>query len=140
MKVEKIRNHELNKWDSKWFQFSFWHLQTSNMKVGSKQWSCPYCNKVMNRMDGRAHILVHSGEKPFSCHLCEFSANKKSHIKIHMKTSHIQFWIILDSKLKIKLFSQTTYRFFRLIWVLDEENVHFVQWSWKLLEIWKGIF
>jgi len=34
------------------------------------------------------HILTHTGEKPYCCHLCNYACAQKSNLQKHMKTIH----------------------------------------------------
>ena len=33
----------------------------------------------------KAHLIIHSGEKPFKCDLCEQKFTKKAYLKSHLK-------------------------------------------------------
>ena len=59
------------------------------VKLGPQQYSCPFCSKIMNTPSKiKRHILVHTGEKPYQCHICNYKATQEAHIKTHMKGVH----------------------------------------------------
>ena len=54
--------------------------------------SCPHCPKTFCG-NGRQqlynrHVIVHTGEKPFSCAHCPYTANQRSNVLRHMKNRH----------------------------------------------------
>ena len=50
---------------------------------------CTFCQKVFpSKANLRRHILVHTGERPFSCDVCGSRFNQKSVLKWHKKRYH----------------------------------------------------
>jgi len=54
--------------------------------LGSKQSRCPLCLKMVSVLD--RHIRIHSGEKPFACHLCDYRSNQSSNLNSHIRKKH----------------------------------------------------
>ena len=60
------------------------------IKLGTKKYGCPFCSKTTpNCKDMKKHILIHTGEKPFTCNKCEMSFNLKGNLKTHMMKYHL---------------------------------------------------
>lgn len=52
-------------------------------------YSCPVCCKEFNnKKDFRRHYMVHTGEKPFPCPHCPYSARQYSSLKSHLFFRH----------------------------------------------------
>ena len=69
-------------------------LQNDPIMIGPAEFACPYCSKIMKkRKDMTRHIMIHTGEKPFSCTFCNFRANQKSTVNEHVKRRHASsYW------------------------------------------------
>ena len=46
---------------------------------------CPVCARVMpNIKDLKRHIMVHTGDKPYKCHLCDYAARQRGTLNRHL--------------------------------------------------------
>jgi len=67
-------------------------LQNLPIKLGYQEYGCPCCPKITKRKDVmQKHILVHTGEKPYSCEFCSYRCIQKVQLTGHMKTNHSIF-------------------------------------------------
>lgn len=59
------------------------------VRLGGGKWMCPFCSKLMeSSRNVKRHILIHTGEKPFSCPYCQKSCNQKYALNDHIKRIH----------------------------------------------------
>ena len=64
-------------------------MQIEPVRIGAGQFGCPICSKFMkNQRDMKRHIMVHTGEKPFTCNYCDFACNFQGSLNRHIKNRH----------------------------------------------------
>ena len=71
------------------------------MKIGEDQWGCSFCPKIIKSKSIQSmtrHIMTHTGEKPYSCEVCNFACNLKGNLQRHMKGIHREFYWKQNSK------------------------------------------
>ncbi|XP_066277329.1 uncharacterized protein [Branchiostoma lanceolatum] len=59
------------------------HATSKGKRTGTKR-KCPYCPYKGDRKNLLAHVRIHTGEKPFKCSVCDYSACQKANLDRHM--------------------------------------------------------
>ena len=50
---------------------------------------CYYCPKLFIKpSDCKAHMRIHTGEKPYACIYCDYRSVQKSNLKTHLRKKH----------------------------------------------------
>ncbi|XP_016341430.1 zinc finger protein 516-like isoform X1 [Sinocyclocheilus anshuiensis] len=65
--------------------------QAGLTRSGSQQgeYVCPVCRKSFNQPSHYStHMRSHTGERPFQCRYCPYSASQKGNLKTHVQTVH----------------------------------------------------
>ena len=63
---------------------------------------CRYCGKNFTRPHSlKRHLLIHTGERPYECDICQARFNQTTHLRSHKKNCHDIFWIFLQVSEKI---------------------------------------
>lgn len=82
---------KINYWNSK-YCFVFFILQSDAaepIKLDRGGYGCPYCFKEMSdKANIMRHIMIHTGVKPWKCHLCDYSAIAKPTLTRHIQAKH----------------------------------------------------
>ncbi|XP_028290702.1 zinc finger protein 90-like isoform X2 [Gouania willdenowi] len=65
------------------------HASVARMKMELDSSVCDVCGKVMKNKSSLArHSFIHTGNKPFSCHLCKFRFNRRDNLQHHLSHVH----------------------------------------------------
>ena len=56
-------------------------------KVYNKK-KCTFCDKMIFEIGFVAHMRTHTGEKPFTCHFCDYNSTQSSDTKKHEDAVH----------------------------------------------------
>lgn len=64
---------------------------TGGEAVGSAKLICPHCPKSVSftcSSNFRRHLRLHSGERPYKCNHCAYTATRKQHLQSHLARRH----------------------------------------------------
>ena len=80
-------------WITRLYEIIVISLDTTNVEamVGYVIWNARYvCGvKIMkDKFKIARHILIHTGEKPYSCSICTYACNQKYTLKRHFNSMH----------------------------------------------------
>ena len=68
---------------------STFFLQNDPIKLGVGKYQCPFCPMIMSQNGTmKRHIMVHTGEKPFKCQLCQYASGRKASLQHHIQHIH----------------------------------------------------
>ncbi|GAB1602846.1 gastrula zinc finger protein XlCGF48.2-like isoform X1 [Argonauta hians] len=60
-----------------------------NCHTSKRKCSCVYCGRSFKKQDHlRVHIRLHTHEKPFACHVCNYKSTTKGNLKAHLMRRH----------------------------------------------------
>ena len=65
--------------------------QSDFMYKDGQRWLCKYPGCSYQSNDKRkvtTHVRVHTGEKPYKCHICNYNSNQSSNLYTHYKKQH----------------------------------------------------
>ncbi|MEQ2231033.1 hypothetical protein ILYODFUR_035217 [Ilyodon furcidens] len=66
-----------------------WHGPLQAVKLEPDSTVCDVCGKVMKNKSSLArHSFIHTGKKPFACHLCELRFNRRDNLQHHLSRLH----------------------------------------------------
>lgn len=65
------------------------HAPLSAVKLEPDSTVCDVCGKVMKNKSSLArHSFIHTGKKPFACHLCDLHFNRRDNLQHHLSRLH----------------------------------------------------
>ncbi|ROT73142.1 hypothetical protein C7M84_008458 [Penaeus vannamei] len=63
------------------------HVEDHHFHI--RKYDCVHCGKKFKRKEHRErHERIHTGEKPFVCHICNARFTQKEHLKGHVENVH----------------------------------------------------
>ncbi|XP_054479132.1 zinc finger protein 497-like [Anoplopoma fimbria] len=65
------------------------HAPLGAVKLEPESTVCDVCGKVMKNKSSLArHSFIHTGKKPYACHLCELRFNRRDNLQHHLSRLH----------------------------------------------------
>ncbi|XP_070709131.1 zinc finger protein ZFP2-like [Pempheris klunzingeri] len=65
------------------------HAPAGSVKLEPRSTMCDVCGKVMKNKSSLArHSFIHTGKKPFACHLCDLRFNRRDNLQHHLSRLH----------------------------------------------------
>ncbi|XP_026875368.2 zinc finger protein 516 isoform X1 [Electrophorus electricus] len=89
--LKKCSPHDLATLYQHWGFSNIMMEQTGMVSSGQHQGEhvCPVCGKSFSQPSHyRTHMRSHTGERPFRCQYCSYSATQKGNLKTHVQTVH----------------------------------------------------
>ncbi|KAM8822247.1 LOW QUALITY PROTEIN: zinc finger protein 516-like, partial [Synchiropus picturatus] len=72
------------------------------VKLDPDSTMCEVCGKVMKKSSLTQHSFIHTGRKPFSCHLCELRFNRRGNLQHHLSRMHPNGVAKLEKRRKVQ--------------------------------------
>ena len=65
------------------------YILQMDMIMTDRRWACPMCPKFFRKpSELRRHEMIHTGEKPFQCTMCDYASNRKANLQSHIQRTH----------------------------------------------------
>ncbi|CAA9997304.1 unnamed protein product, partial [Nesidiocoris tenuis] len=58
-------------------------LHESQQMEGSGKFECSFCRKTVNESYAKKHMMTHTMERPYSCHICSYRGTLERHMQTH---------------------------------------------------------
>ena len=66
------------------------HIKYVHLQV--RNFICKFCNKAFKSSNHlKKHVMLHTGQCDYSCHICDKKYIQKSNLKLHLSKTHNQF-------------------------------------------------
>ncbi|XP_043855601.1 zinc finger protein 217-like [Dromiciops gliroides] len=75
-------------------------LESRKIKHLASSRECSYCRKYFRSNYLNIHLRTHTGEKPYKCEFCEYSAAQKNSLRYHLERHHKDKQIDITTKVK----------------------------------------
>ncbi|XP_013794735.1 zinc finger protein 26-like [Limulus polyphemus] len=85
LEMHVVGNVEKMQESMKEVDYQFIRNEKKNIKDIQKRYPCPYCRRIFSRAVLRSHLIVHTGEKPHTCHICRATFTQKGTLMVHIK-------------------------------------------------------